>query len=102
MAVGACRWHTGTALGLLAVGLGGMGLVQASTWSTIQEVGGGNTAILAAWNGMLTNGAAALGPLLMAGMVTRAHGDWTLALSAVAATALVGACLWTAIHRRTS
>jgi ACS family glucarate transporter-like MFS transporter len=91
---------TGTALALLALGLGGMGFVQASTWSTIQEVGGGNTAILAAWNGMLTNGAAALGPLLMAGMVTNAHGDWSRALSAVAVTALVGALTWTAIHRR--
>ena len=89
----------GPALALLAVGLGGMGLVQASTWSTIQEVGGGNTAILAAWNGMLTNGAAALGPLLMAQMVSR-DGNWTGALSGVALTALVGALIWTAIHRR--
>ena len=90
---------TGPALVLLALGLGGMGFVQASTWSTIQEVGGANTAILAAWNGMLTNGAAALGPLLMADLVTR-QGNWVQALTGVAATALLGAAAWTAIHRR--
>lgn len=90
---------TGVSLALLALGLGGMGLVQASTWSTIQEVGGGATPILAAWNGMLTNGAAALGPMLMAGAVT-AQGNWTGALTGVALTALVGAATWTMIHRR--
>jgi ACS family glucarate transporter-like MFS transporter len=90
---------TGMALALLALGLGGMGFVQASTWSTIQEVGGDNTSILAAWNGMLTNGAAALGPLLMAGLVTK-QGNWADALSASALVALVGALTWTAIHRR--
>jgi ACS family glucarate transporter-like MFS transporter len=91
---------TGPALALLALGLGGMGLVQASTWSTIQEIGHGNTAILAAWNGMLTNGAAALGPLLMAGLVTK-QGNWAGSLTSVALVALVGALAWTAIHRRT-
>ena len=90
---------TGPALALLAIGLGGMGFVQASTWSTIQEVGGANTSLLAAWNGMLTNGAAALGPLLMAGLVTK-QGNWVQALTGVAVTALVGAVTWTAIHRR--
>jgi ACS family glucarate transporter-like MFS transporter len=93
---------TDAALVLLGLGLGGMGFVQASTWSTIQEIGGGNTAILAAWNGMLTNGAAALGPLLMAGLVTNAHGNWSGALSAAAAAALVGAMTWTAVPRRVS
>jgi ACS family glucarate transporter-like MFS transporter len=90
---------TGTALALLAMGLGGMGFVQASTWSTIQEVGGSNTSILAAWNGMLTNGAAALGPLLMAGLVSR-QGNWAGALTGVALTAIAGALTWSAIHRR--
>lgn len=90
---------TGSALALLALGLGGMGFVQASTWSTIQEVGGGATPILAAWNGMLTNGAAALGPMLMASLVT-AQGNWSGALTGVALTALVGALTWTMIHRR--
>lgn len=90
---------TGPALGLLALGLGGMGFVQASTWSTIQEIGGANTALLAAWNGMLTNGAAALGPMVMADLVTR-QGNWTNALTGVALAALVGGITWTAIHRR--
>ena len=100
-----CLWltaHTAAtdpALLLLAAGLGGMGFVQASTWSTIQEVGGDNTSILTAWNGMLTNGAAALGPMLMAGLVTR-QGNWSEALSGVAVVALAGAAMWTLIHRR--
>ena len=97
--LGAHAATKGLALGLLALGLGGMGFVQASTWSTIQEVGGANTSILAAWNGMLTNGAAALGPLLMAGLVTR-RGNWVEALTDVAAMALVGAVTWAFIHRR--
>lgn len=102
-----CLWltahtaATGPALILLAAGLGGMGFVQASTWSTIQEVGGDNTSILAAWNGMLTNGAAALGPMLMASLVSR-QGNWSDALSGVAMVALAGAAIWTLIHRRAS
>ena len=99
--LGAQAHATGPALALLALGLGGMGLVQASTWSTIQEVGGANTSILTAWNGMLTNGAAALGPQLMAGMVT-GQGHWSGALGAVACVALLGALTWTLIHRRTA
>jgi hypothetical protein len=99
--LGAQAHATGPALALLALGLGGMGLVQASTWSTIQEVGGENTAILTAWNGMLTNSAAALGPQLMAGMVT-GQGHWSGALGAVAGVALLGALSWTLIHRRTA
>ncbi len=98
--LGARSSATVPALVLLALGLGGMGFVQASTWSTIQEVGGVNTSILAAWNGMLTNGAAALGPLLMAGLVTK-QGNWVQALTYVALTALAGALAWTAIHART-
>lgn len=90
---------TPVALMLLAIGLGGMGFVQASTWSSIQELGGGGTAILAAWNGMLTNGAAALGPALMAGMVSR-QGNWSAALTGVAITAFAGAVVWTLIHPR--
>src|SRR6202012_6225991 len=81
---------TGTALALLALGLVGLGFVQASTWTSIQEIGGGDTSILTAWNGMLTNGAAALGPLVMAQMVS-AQGGWSGALTATALTALVGA-----------
>jgi ACS family glucarate transporter-like MFS transporter len=102
---GVCLWleahtaATGPALALLAVGLGGMGFVQASTWSTIQEIGGDDTSILTAWNGMLTNGAAALGPLLMAGLVSK-EGNWANALSAVAVMALLGALTWTLIHSR--
>jgi len=92
---------TPVALALLALGLGGMGFVQASTWSSIQELGGGGTAILTAWNGMLTNGAAALGPALMAGMVSR-HGNWSAALTGVAITAFVGALIWMLIHPRES
>lgn len=91
---------TGMALLLLALGLGGMGFVQASTWTSIQEIGGDDTSILTAWNGMLTNGAAALGPLLMARMVSTAGGDWSGALAGVAAVALVGAATWTLIHAR--
>lgn len=90
---------TAAALGLLALGLGGMGFVQASTWSTIQEIGGSNTSILTAWNGMLTNGAAALGPLLMAGLVTK-QGNWVNALSDVALVALAGGLTWAFIHGR--
>ncbi|HEY0266658.1 MAG TPA: hypothetical protein VGC16_07900, partial [Rhizomicrobium sp.] len=70
-----------------------------STWSTIQEVGGDDTSILTAWNGMLTNGAAALGPLLMAGLVSK-EGNWSNALAAVAGMALLGALTWTLIHDR--
>jgi ACS family glucarate transporter-like MFS transporter len=91
---------TGMALALLALGLGGMGFVQASTWTSIQEIGGQDTSILTAWNGMLTNGAAALGPLVMAEMVS-SQGSWSGALTATALTALVGAATWTLIHVRT-
>jgi ACS family glucarate transporter-like MFS transporter len=90
---------TGTALALLALGLGGMGFVQASTWTSIQEIGGQDTSILTAWNGMLTNGAAALGPLVMAEMVS-VQGGWSGALTATAMTALLGAVTWTLIHAR--
>ncbi|SMG34164.1 MFS transporter [Paraburkholderia susongensis] len=85
------------ALALLAVSLGGMGFVQVSTWSTIQHVGGDNTGILTAWNGMLTNGGAALGPVLMAMLVHR-DGNWIVALSATAAIAIVGAFAWLLIY----
>jgi MFS transporter, ACS family, glucarate transporter len=91
---------TDMALALLALGLGGMGFVQASTWTSIQEIGGQDTSILTAWNGMLTNGAAALGPLVMAQMVS-SQGSWSGALTATALTALVGAATWTLIHART-
>jgi len=91
----------GMALALLALGLGGMGFVQASTWTSIQEIGGGDTSILTAWNGMLTNGAAALGPMVMAQMVS-AQGNWSGALTATAAAALLGAVTWTLIHARTA
>ena len=97
--LGAQATATVPALLLLALGLGGMGLVQASTWSTIQEVGGENTSILTAWNGMLTNGAAAFGPMLMASMVT-GQGHWSGALGMVSGVALAGAATWTLIHRR--
>jgi hypothetical protein len=44
---------------------------------------------------------AALGPQLMADMVT-GQGHWSGALGAVAGVALVGAATWTLIHRRTA
>jgi ACS family glucarate transporter-like MFS transporter len=99
LALSAHAVSTGAALALLALGLGGMGFVQASTWTSIQEIGGPDTSILTAWNGMLTNGAAALGPLVMAQMVA-AQGSWSGALTATAITALLGAAAWTLIHAR--
>jgi ACS family glucarate transporter-like MFS transporter len=100
-----CLWlasqatATAPALALLALGLGGMGFVQASTWVTMQDVGQEHTGVLTAWNGMMTNGAAAIGPLLMAQLV-QAQGGWSDALAAVAAMGVVGAVAWTMIHPR--
>ncbi len=82
---------------LIAAGQGETVRDKASTWSTIQEIGGDDTSILTAWNGMLTNGAAALGPLLMANLVTAQGGSWS---GALAAMALPGAATWTVIHVR--
>jgi ACS family glucarate transporter-like MFS transporter len=100
-----CLWLTsqvtGTvpALALLAAGLGGMGFVQASTWVTMQEVGGEQTGLLTAWNGMVTNGGAAIGPMLMAGLA-QSQGNWSGALAGVAAVGVIGAVAWTLIHPR--
>jgi ACS family glucarate transporter-like MFS transporter len=90
---------TPAALLVLALALGGMGLVQVSTWSTIQHVGGRNTGLLTAWNGMLTNGGAAIGPALMA-LLAQRDGNWTVALVMVAATGVMGALAWTMIYPR--
>lgn len=87
------------ALALLAVGLGGMGFVQASTWVTMQEVGGRHTSLLTAWNGMVTNGGAAIGPMAMA-MLASGAGGWDAALTATAGVGVVGAVAWTMIHPR--
>jgi ACS family glucarate transporter-like MFS transporter len=90
---------TGPALAMLALSLGGMGLVQVATWATIQDVGGANTSLLTGWNGMLANGGAAIGPMIMAGLAQR-DGNWTAALGFVAGVGVVGALAWTAIYPR--
>ena len=99
MLLSAYTTATAPALVLLALSLGCMGLVQVSTWSTLQDIGGASTGILTAWNGMLTNAGAAIGPVLMAALAQHQK-DWTGALLLVVASGVVGALAWTMIYGR--
>jgi ACS family glucarate transporter-like MFS transporter len=99
MLLSAYTAQTIPALVLLAASLGCMGLVQVSTWPTLQDIGAENTGVLTAWNGMLTNAGSAIGPVVMASIVESQKG-WTPALVTIAAIGIVGAVSWAMIYPR--
>lgn len=71
--------NVGWVMVTLCCSLFGVGLVQGMIWSTIQDIGGRRTALLAGWTSFWGNLSAGLLPIIMAYLVNWT-GEWKYAL----------------------
>lgn len=82
----------GLVVATLCLSLFGVGLVQGAVWSTVQDLGGSRTALLASWTSFWGNMSAGLFPIVMAYLV-KWTGDWKYAFMAPLACSAVGLVL---------
>lgn len=79
-------------IAVLCVSLFGVGLVQASLWSSVQDLGGERTPLLAAWTAFWGNLSAGVFPIVMAYLV-KWTGEWKYALAVPLSFSVIGIVL---------
>ncbi|WCE06027.1 MFS transporter [Pseudoxanthomonas sp. JBR18] len=84
--------NVGVVVGILCLSLFGVGLVQGVVWSTVQDLGGERTALLASWTSFWGNMSAGLFPIIMAYLVEWT-GEWKYAFMAPLACSIAGLVL---------